>query len=147
MNRRDFLVRTGLTLSAGVLAALHDRHAVDQHVDDAGRMAVRVIVRGAVGDRLPVEDDDVGRASASEGAAPDTNNARMTKAIRIGRHYGRQPESSASHPLRRQALRAGSGGPDQRFHQAVTERCLGIACRGVFHLCDRTFHPGGAVAQ
>ena len=60
----DHLPRPGL----GVRALGDHRHAVDEHVDDAVRVLMRLLVGGAVGDGGGVEDDQVGGLAGAPGA-------------------------------------------------------------------------------
>ena len=55
-----------------MLAPTQHLLAVDEHVDHAGGVAVRVGVGRVVGDLLRVERDDVSEISARYAAAPET---------------------------------------------------------------------------
>src|SRR5690348_4722225 len=53
---------------AGVLALIDHDNAIDDHRLDAFRVLVRIVKAGAVGDRLGVEDDEIGGVAHGDGA-------------------------------------------------------------------------------
>src|SRR5688572_21193885 len=53
----------------GVFAVPENHRSVDDHIPHAGRVLMRLLERGAIGDRGGIEDDDVGEHAGPEEAA------------------------------------------------------------------------------
>src|SRR5947199_254724 len=84
---------------SGVLAAVHDGDAVDDHRHDPDRILVRLIERGPLGDGLRVEHCDVRPVPRPEEAPGDETDGRRRPARHFMDRLGQRQQSQLAHVL------------------------------------------------